>query len=189
MIHETAIIDDGASIGSNTYIWHWSHICSSAVIGKNCSLGQNVYIANRVTIGNGVKIQNNVSVYDSVYIEDDVFCGPSMVFTNVINPRSFINRKNEYKSTIVKKGSSLGANCTIVCGVTIGEYAFVAAGAVVTKDVKPFSLVIGIPAVQHGWISRLGDRIPLPLTGSGEWHCPHTGEVYRLSNSTLSLSA
>jgi len=156
-IHDTAIIDKGASIGSGTKIWHWVHVCSQAQIGRNCSFGQNVYIANDVTIGNNVKVQNNVSIYDSVIIEDNVFCGPSMVFTNVINPRSTIERKDEYKKTIVRQGSSIGANATIICGVEIGEYAFVAAGAVVTKDVQPYSLVAGVPAKQIGWVDKEGN--------------------------------
>lgn len=156
-IHDTAIVDEGASIGSGTKVWHWAHVCSKANIGSNCSFGQNVYVANDVTIGNNVKVQNNVSIYDSVIIEDDVFCGPSMVFTNVINPRSTIERKDEYKKTIVRQGSSIGANATIICGVEIGEYAFVAAGAVVTKDVQPYSLVAGVPAKQIGWVDKEGN--------------------------------
>lgn len=157
--HETAIVDEGAEIGEGTRIWHWAHVCGGAKIGKNCSLGQNVFVGNKVTIGNGVKIQNNVSVYDNVTLEDDVFCGPSMVFTNVYNPRSAINRKNEYRDTIVKKGATLGANCTIVCGVTIGKYAFVGAGAVVTKDVPDYALVVGVPAKQIGQVNEDGNRI------------------------------
>jgi len=157
--HETAIIDEGAQIGKDTRIWHWVHVCGGAQIGERCSLGQNVFIGNKVVIGNNVKIQNNVSVYDNVILEDDVFCGPSMVFTNVYNPRSAICRKNEYRNTLVKKGATLGANCTIVCGVTIGEYAFVGAGAVVTKDVEPYSLVVGNPARQIGWMDECGKRV------------------------------
>lgn len=156
--HETAIIDSGAEIGEGTRIWHWVHICGGAKIGQNCSLGQNVFVGNKVTIGNGVKIQNNVSVYDNVTLEDDVFCGPSMVFTNVYNPRAAVNRKNEYRDTIVKKGATLGANCTIVCGVSIGKYAFVGAGAVVTKDVPDYALVVGVPAKQIGWMNEDGTR-------------------------------
>tara|TARA_A100001234_G_scaffold205726_1_gene201620 strand:- start:204 stop:719 length:516 start_codon:yes stop_codon:yes gene_type:complete len=158
-VHETAIVDDGATIGKGTKIWHWSHICGKAVIGQNCSFGQNVYVANDVTIGDCVKVQNNVSIYDSVIIEDDVFCGPSMVFTNVINPRATIERKNEYKQTLVRRGASIGANATIVCGVEIGEYSFIAAGAVVTKDVEPFSLVAGVPAKRIGWVDKKGNSI------------------------------
>ena len=158
-VHETAIVDDGATIGKGTKIWHWSHICGKAVIGQNCSFGQNVYVANDVTIGDCVKVQNNVSIYDSVIIEDDVFCGPSMVFTNVINPRATIERKNEYKQTLVRRGSSIGANATIVCGVEIGEYSFIAAGAVVTKDVEPFSLEAGVPAKRIGCVDKKGNSI------------------------------
>ena len=158
-IHKTAIVEDSAKIGRGTKIWHWVHICKGAVIGENCSFGQNVYVANDVTIGNNVKVQNNVSIYDSVEIEDDVFCGPSMVFTNVINPRSSIVRKSEYEKTIVRRGATIGANATIICGVEIGKFAFIAAGAVVTKDVSPYSLVAGIPAVHMGWVDKEGNRI------------------------------
>jgi UDP-2-acetamido-3-amino-2,3-dideoxy-glucuronate N-acetyltransferase len=154
--HETAIVDDGAQIGADSHIWHWAHICAGAKIGKNCSLGQNVFVANNVIIGNNVKIQNNVSVYDNVVLEDDVFCGPSMVFTNVYNPRAAISRKHEYRDTLVKKGATLGANCTIICGVTIGKYAFVGAGAVVNRDVPDYALVVGVPAKQIGWMSECG---------------------------------
>lgn len=185
LIHSTAIVDEGAELGIGTKVWHWSHISSNAKIGKNCNLGQNVFVGNKVKVGDNVKIQNNVSLYDNVIIENDVFCGPSAVFTNVINPRAFINRKDEYKTTYVKKGSTLGANCTIVCGVTIGEYSFIAAGAVVVKDVKPFSLVMGVSAKHVGWISPYGERIPLPLKGVGEWTCPHTKEVFKLTNDNL----
>ena len=184
-VHPTAIVDTGAIVGEHTRIWHWSHICSEAKIGNKCSLGQNVFIGNKVVIGNNVKIQNNVSVYDNVTLEDDVFCGPSMVFTNVYNPRSAISRKHEYRETIVKKGASLGANCTIVCGVTIGEHAFIGAGAVVNKDVAAFALMVGVPAKQIGWISTYGERIDLPITGTGNWECPHTGESYELFDKVL----
>lgn len=184
-VHETAIIDDGAVIGKGSRVWHWVHICGNAVIGDNCSFGQNVFVGNRVTIGNNVKIQNNVSVYDNVTIEDDVFCGPSMVFTNVYNPRSAISRKDDYRNTIVKKGATLGANCTIVCGITIGEHAFIGAGSVVNKDVEPFALMVGVPAKQIGWMSRFGEQLPLPLTGNGEASCPHTGDLYRLEKGCL----
>ena len=183
--HETAIIDEGAQIGDGTRIWHWVHICSQAVIGKNCSFGQNVFVGNKVKIGNNVKIQNNVSVYDNVNIEDDVFCGPSMVFTNVINPRSAIVRKDEYKITTVKKGTTIGANATIVCGVTLGEYSFVAAGAVINRDVKDFALMAGVPARQIGWMSRFGERINLPVSGEGQALCPHLGDHYELSGDEL----
>ena len=157
--HETAIVDDGAIIGDNTCIWHFSHVCSNVVIGSDCSLGQNVYVGNDVRIGTQCKIQNNVSVYDGVILEDDVFCGPSMVFTNVYNPRAAIPRKHEYRPTLIKKGATLGANCTIVCGVTIGSYAFIGAGAVVTKDVPDFALMLGVPAKQVGLVDKEGNRI------------------------------
>jgi len=179
-IHPTAIVDAGASLGEGTRVWHWVHVCASAHIGRGCSLGQNVFIGNRVTIGNNVKIQNNVSVYDNVTLEDDVFCGPSMVFTNVYNPRAAVSRKAEYRDTLVRRGASLGANCTIVCGTTIGEWAFVAAGAVVNRDVAPYALVAGVPARQIGWMSRYGERLDLPLSGDARATCPHTGEVYEL---------
>ncbi len=183
--HETAIVDAGATIGANTRIWHWVHVSSGATIGEKCSLGQNVYVGNRVLIGNNVKIQNNVSVYDNVTLEDDVFCGPSMVFTNVYNPRSAVTRKDEYRDTVVKRGATLGANCTIVCGVTIGEYAFIGAGAVVNKDVKPYALMVGVPAKQVGWMSEFGEQLKLPLSGSGETRCDKTNSVYMLINSTV----
>ncbi|AHZ84214.1 UDP-2-acetamido-3-amino-2, 3-dideoxy-D-glucuronate N-acetyltransferase [Bdellovibrio bacteriovorus] len=183
--HETAIVDEGAQIGEGTKVWHWAHISSLAVIGKKCSFGQNVYVGNKVTIGDNCKVQNNVSIYDNVYLEDDVFCGPSMVFTNVINPRSGVIRKDEYRNTVVKRGATIGANATIVCGVTLGEYSFVAAGAVVTKDVKAFALMAGVPARQIGWMSKFGERVALPLRGSGEYQCPNTGDIYRLSGDLL----
>lgn len=183
--HETAIVDAGANIGAGTRIWHWVHVSGGAKIGERCSLGQNVYVGNRVVIGNNVKIQNNVSVYDNVTLEDDVFCGPSMVFTNVYNPRSAVTRKDEYRDTVVKRGVTLGANCTIVCGVTIGEFAFIGAGAVVNKDVKPYALMVGVPAKQIGWMSEFGEQLKLPLSGSGEARCVHTATVYTMSNSML----
>jgi UDP-2-acetamido-3-amino-2,3-dideoxy-glucuronate N-acetyltransferase len=186
-IHETAIIDKGAKIGTGTHIWHWVHVCGGAVIGKNCSLGQNVFIGNQVVIGNNVKIQNQVSVYDNVILEDDVFCGPSMVFTNVYNPRSEISRKNQYRDTLVKRGATLGANCTIVCGNTIGQYAFIGAGSVVNRHVPDFALVVGVPARQIGWMSRYGERLDLPLTGDSETTCPHTGTRYQLKNGLCYL--
>ncbi len=185
--HETAIVDQGATIGEGCRVWHWVHVCGGAKIGKGVSLGQNVFVGNKVTIGDFCKIQNNVSVYDNVTLEEGVFCGPSMVFTNVYNPRSLIERKEEYKNTLVKKGATLGANCTIVCGVSIGNYAFIGAGAVITKDVPDFSLMVGVPARQIGWMSRYGEQLLLPLTGSGSTKCPHTGEVYALSNGKLRL--
>jgi UDP-2-acetamido-3-amino-2,3-dideoxy-glucuronate N-acetyltransferase len=184
-IHPSAIIDPGASIGAGTRIWHFVHVCSGARIGERCSLGQNVFVGNRVVIGNNVKVQNNVSIYDNVFLEDDVFCGPSMVFTNVYNPRSAVSRKDEYRDTIVGRGATLGANCTVICGITIGEQAFVAAGAVVNRDVKPFALVAGVPARQIGWMSAFGDRVPLPLRGAGNFRCPSTGDIYRLEGETL----
>ena len=186
-VHESAIVDDGAKIGNDTRVWHFVHVCSGAQIGEGCSLGQNVFVGNKVTIGNNVKVQNNVSVYDNVHIEDDVFCGPSMVFTNVYNPRSFIERKIEYRDTLVKKGATLGANCTIVCGVTIGEYSLVGAGAVINKDVPAFALMVGVPARQIGWISKYGEQLELPISGTGTEKCEHTGDTYQLLGSTLTL--
>jgi len=185
-IHCTAIIDDGAQIGEDTRIWHWTHVCGGAIIGKRCSLGQNVFVGNDVQIGSNVKIQNNVSIYDSVSLEEDVFCGPSMVFTNVYNPRSAVNRKSEYRRTVVRKGATLGANCTIICGVEIGEYAFIGAGAVINRDVKPYALMAGVPARQIGWISQHGERLSLPLSGNGHAVCPATGRRYMLSNGEVS---
>lgn len=186
-IHDTAIVDEGATIGAETKIWHWAHVCAGAKIGRDCSLGQNVYVGNKVTIGNNVRIQNNVSVYDNVTLEDDVFCGPSMVFTNVYNPRSAIARKQEYRDTVVKKGATLGANCTIVCGNTIGEHAFVGAGSVITKDVPNFALMVGVPARQVGWMSRYGERLNLPISGEGKAICSATKECYRLNGNSLVL--
>ena len=186
-IHFTSIIDEGAIIGKTTKIWHWTHICAEAKIGEQCSIGQNVFIANKVIIGNNVKIQNNVSVYDCVTIEDDVFCGPSMVFTNVYNPRSFIVRKSEYKSTLIKKGASLGANCTIVCGVTIGEFAFIAAGCVVNKDVKPFALIAGVPGKQIGWMSKHGEKLNIKIGEEGEVICVKSKEVYYIKNGECNI--
>ncbi|OFS87273.1 serine acetyltransferase [Oligella sp. HMSC05A10] len=184
--HESAIVDDGAQIGEGSRVWHFAHVCAGAKIGKGVSLGQNVFVGNKVTIGDHCKIQNNVSVYDNVHLEEGVFCGPSMVFTNVYNPRSLIERKDEYRDTLVKKGATLGANCTIVCGVTIGEYAFVGAGAVVNKDVKPYALMVGVPAKQIGWMSEYGEQLDLPLTGNGQVKCSHTDTQYVLRGSFLS---
>lgn len=186
-IHPTAIVDEGAQIGDDTCIWHWVHICGGARIGFSCTLGQNVFIGNRTVIGNNCKIQNNVSVYDGVNLEDDVFCGPSVVFTNVYNPRSYVSRRGEYRSTLVKRGATLGANATVVCGVTIGEYAFVAAGALVNRTVKPYALMAGVPAKQIGWMSQFGERLALPLEGNAETICPHTGLKYLLCDSRCSL--
>lgn len=186
--HSSAVVDDGAQIGEGTHVWHFAHVCAGAVIGAKCSLGQNVFIGNDVLIGNNVKIQNNVSVYDAVTIQDDVFCGPSMVFTNVYNPRSAVVRKNEYRKTLIKKGATLGANSTIVCGVTVGEYAFVGAGAVINKDVPDFALMIGVPARQIGWMSRFGERLDLPLKGNASTVCPHTQEKYVLIDGVCMLT-
>lgn len=183
--HETAIVDEGAQIGEGSRVWHFVHVCGGAKIGKAVSLGQNVFVGNKVSIGDHCKIQNNVSVYDNVTLEDGVFCGPSMVFTNVYNPRSLIERKDEYRNTLVKKGATLGANCTIVCGVTIGEYAFVGAGAVVNKDVKPYALMVGVPAKQIGWMSEYGEQLDLPLEGDGEAACSHTQTRYILTDGHL----
>ena len=186
-IHSSAIVDEGATIGAGSRIWHWVHICSGAVIGERCSFGQNVFVGNRVRVGNNVKIQNNVSVYDNVILQDDVFCGPSMVFTNVYNPRSAIPRKDSFSTTVVGQGATLGANCTIVCGISIGMYAFVGAGAVVKQSVRDYALVVGVPAKQIGWMSRFGEQIPLPLSGTGSFICPHTGENYSLFGDRLRL--
>lgn len=186
-VHPTAIVDPGASIGEGTRIWHWVHVSPKAVVGAGCSLGQNVYVGNRVRIGNNVKIQNNVSVYDNVTLEDDVFCGPSMVFTNVYNPRSAVSRKDEYRDTLIRRGATLGANCTIVCGVVVGEYAFIGAGSVVNRDVPAFALMVGVPARQIGWMSRFGERLALPLHGAGETICPHTSDRYVLQAGVCRL--
>ncbi|ERT12137.1 acetyltransferase [Photorhabdus temperata] len=185
MIHPSAIVDEGAQIGKNSRIWHFTHVCSGAQIGEGCSLGQNVFIGNQVTIGNHCKIQNNVSVYDNVHLEEGVFCGPSMVFTNVYNPRSLIERKSEYKTTRVKTGATLGANCTIICGTTIGAYAFIGAGAVVNKDVPDYALMVGVPAKQIGWISEFGEQLDLPLHGQAITTCRHTQHIYQLNHHTV----
>lgn len=184
IIHPTAIVDAGAMIGAGTHVWHWVHICGGARIGARCSFGQGVFVGNDVMIGDNVRVQNNVSIYDAITLEDDVFCGPSAVFTNVYNPRASIDRKSEYRGTLVRQGATLGANCTIVCGVTVGRYAFIGAGAVVTRDVKPYALVVGAPARQIGWMSRNGDRLDLPLTGNGRTRCPATG-TYVLEDSQV----
>lgn len=184
--HETSIVDQGARIGEGTRVWHWVHICAGAKIGEHCSFGQNVFVGNDVVIGNNVKVQNNVSVYDAVTIEDDVFCGPSMVFTNVYNPRSAVTRKDEYRRTLVQKGATIGANATIVCGVKIGQYAFIAAGAVINKDVKPYALMVGVPANQIGWMSEYGERLNLPLSGNANAICAKTGAHYVLVGGYLS---
>lgn len=184
-IHPSAIVDDGAEIGDGTRIWHFVHVCSGARIGKGVSLGQNVFVGNKVVIGDRCKIQNNVSVYDNVTLEEGVFCGPSMVFTNVYNPRSLIVRRDEYRDTLVKRGATLGANCTIVCGVTIGNFAFVGAGAVVQRSVPDFALIVGVPARQIGWMSAYGEQLDLPLDGDAGTVCPHTGDIYVLGNGKL----
>jgi UDP-2-acetamido-3-amino-2,3-dideoxy-glucuronate N-acetyltransferase len=186
-IHPSAIIDKGAQIGDGSRVWHFSHICSGARIGMKCTLGQNVFVGNDVVIGNNVKIQNNVSVYDAVTIEDDVFCGPSMVFTNVYNPRSAVTRKDEYRKTLIKRGATLGANSTIVCGITLGEYAFVGAGALINKDVPDFALMVGVPSKHIGWMSRFGERLDLPLKGNAETICPKTNEKYVLVDGKCSI--
>lgn len=184
-VHPSAIVDEGAHIGAGSRIWHFVHVCAGAHIGEHCSLGQNVFVGNRVRIGNHCKIQNNVSVYDNVTLEAGVFCGPSMVFTNVYNPRSLIERKSEYRDTLVKTGATLGANCTIVCGVTIGRFAFIGAGAVVNKDVPDYALMVGVPARQIGWMSEYGEQLDLPLSGNGQTVCPHTGAVYVLHHGLV----
>lgn len=184
-IHETAIVDDGAQIDEGTRIWHWTHVCAGARIGRDCSLGQNVFVGNRVTLGNNVKVQNNVSIYDDVVLEDDVFCGPSMVFTNVVNPRSHVPRKYEYKPTVVRRGATIGANATIICGNEVGEYAFIAAGAVVTHDVPPYALVIGNPARRRGWMCRCGVRLP---DMQGEQTCQACGARYQIGGDACQPS-
>jgi UDP-2-acetamido-3-amino-2,3-dideoxy-glucuronate N-acetyltransferase len=189
LIHDSAIVDSGATLGEGTRVWHFSHVCGGACIGSACSLGQNVFIGNDVRIGDRVKIQNNVSVYDAVSIEDDVFCGPSMVFTNVYNPRAAVVRKDEYRRTLVRRGATIGANATIVCGITIGEYAFIAAGAVVNRDVPPFALMAGVPARQAGWMSRHGERLPLGVHANGKAACPHTGDIYTVRDGACSVES
>ncbi|MCK4530707.1 MAG: N-acetyltransferase [Candidatus Marinimicrobia bacterium] len=180
-VHDTARVDEGALIGAGTKIWHFSHIMPGAVVGERCSIGQNVNIGSKAVVGNGVKVQNNVSIYDSIVIEDDVFCGPSCVFTNVVNPRAFVERKTEYKETRIKKGASIGANATVVCGVTLGEYCFIGAGAVITKDVPAYALMVGVPAKQKGWVSREGEILGKDLI------CARTGEKYEVDNGQLHI--
>lgn len=185
-VHPSAIVDDGAEIGEGSRIWHFVHVCGGARIGKGVSLGQNVFVGDKVSIGDRCKIQNNVSVYDNVNLEEGVFCGPSMVFTNVYNPRSLVERKDEYRDTLVKKGATLGANCTIVCGTTIGAFAFIGAGAVIQRNVPDFALMVGVPARQIGWMSAYGERLELPVEGNGNTTCPHTGDTYVLRDGALS---
>ena len=186
-VHETAIVDEGAQIGAGSKVWHWVHICGAAKIGKCVSLGQNVFVGNKVIIGDQCKIQNNVSVYDNVTLEDGVFCGPSVVFTNVYNPRSLIERKNEYQNTLIKKGATLGANCTILCGIIIREFAFVGAGALINKDVPAYALMVGVPAKQIGWMSEYGEKLDLPLSGNANTTCEHTGQKYQLKDGQVSV--
>ncbi len=182
---KVADVEESAEIGAGSKVWHYSHVMPGARLGKNCILGQNVYVGRNVVIGNNVKVQNNVSVYERVELEDGVFCGPSMVFTNVVNPRSEIERKSEFKATLVKQGATLGANCTILCGYTIGRYAFIGASAVVTKDVPAYALMVGVPAKQIGWMTRHGERLQLPLEGESEAACPATGDRYQLKNGIV----
>lgn len=186
-VHPTAIVDEGASLGEGCRVWHFAHISAQARIGAGCSFGQNAFVGNDVLIGNNVKIQNNVSVYDAVTLEDDVFCGPSMVFTNVYNPRAAVIRKAEYRKTLVKRGATLGANCTIICGITIGEYAFIGAGAVVNRSSPAHALIVGVPGRQIGWMSRFGRQLDLPLQGDGRALCEDTGDVYVLRDGVCSI--
>lgn len=183
--HESAIVDEGAQVGQGSKVWHFAHVSAGARIGARCALGQGVYVGNEVVIGNNVRIQNNVSVYDAVTLEDDVFCGPSMVFTNVYNPRAAVARKSEYRPTLVKQGATLGANCTIVCGHQIGRYAFVGAGAVVQKDVPDYALMVGVPARRVGWMSRYGEKLAFDAQGLAA--CPHTGDQYLLTGERCEL--
>ena len=188
-VHSTAVVDAGATLGEGSAVWHFAHVCAGAQIGAGCSLGQGVFVGNDVLIGNNVRIQNNVSVYDAVTLEDDVFCGPSAVFTNVVNPRAAVPRKSEYRRTWVKRGATLGANCTVICGHTIGAHAFVGAGAVVTADVPDFALMVGVPARRVGWISKHGERLDLPVRGVGHAQCPATGDRYALDGDTLTCNS
>jgi UDP-2-acetamido-3-amino-2,3-dideoxy-glucuronate N-acetyltransferase len=184
-VHDTAVIDDGAQLGQGSRIWHFAHICGGACIGERVSIGQNVFVAATAVVGDGCKIQNNVSIYDGVTLDRDVFCGPSMVFTNVMNPRAHVERKTEYRKTHVGQGATLGANSTIVCGITVGAFAFVGAGSVVTRDVPEFALIVGNPARQIGWMSAAGERLDLQVTGAGEARCPRDGDIYRLEGEVL----
>jgi len=186
IIHESAEIDKGAQIGDGSRVWHFVHVCGGAKIGKNVSLGQNVFVGNCVEIGDNCKVQNNVSIYDNVYLEEGVFCGPSMVFTNVYNPRALLERKSEYRDTVVCKGATLGANCTVICGVTIGRFAFIGAGAVIKNDVPDYALMVGVPANQTGWMSEYGEQLNLSIEDSGRAVCAHSGAVYILADGKLS---
>ena len=186
-VHETSFIDENVTVGEGTKIWHFSHILKDCKIGSDCSFGQNVVVGPNVIVGNKVKIQNNVSVYDGVTLEDGVFCGPSCVFTNVHNPRSEIERKHEYRKTLVKRGATLGANCTIVCGITIGKFAFIGAGAVISKDVTDYALIVGVPGKQIGWMSEYGEKLDLPLTGNAKTICKHTNQIYELNDNKVTL--
>lgn len=184
-VHNSAIIDDGVVIGEGSRVWHWSHVCGGAKIGKRVSLGQNVFVGNKVVIGDNCKVQNNVSLYDNLFLEEGVFCGPSVVFTNVYNPRALVERKDEYRDTIVRKGATLGANCTVVCGVAIGAFAFVGAGSLINKNVKDYALMVGVPAKQIGWMTEHGERMALPLEGEGSYQCPHSGHIYLLNDDEV----
>ena len=188
-VHPSAIVDAGAQLGDGTHVWHFAHVCAGARIGPGCSLGQGVFVGNDVHIGANVKIQNHVAVYDAVTLEDDVFCGPSMVFTNVLNPRAAVPRKAEYRRTLVKRGATLGANCTVVCGHTIGAYAFIGAGAVVASDVPDYALMVGVPAKRIGWMSRHGERLALPVRGEAQATCATTGEHYQLRGDVLTCNS
>lgn len=188
-IHSSAIVDAGAEIGTGSRVWHFAHVCAGARIGAGVSLGQGVFVGNKVVIGDQCKVQNNVSIYDNVTLEQGVFCGPSMVFTNVHNPRALIERKDQYRDTLVRQGATLGANCTIVCGVTIGAYAFVGAGAVISRDVPDFALMVGVPARRIGWMSAYGEKLDLPQAGQASALCPHTGDRYHLSDNTVTREA
>lgn len=185
IVHETSFLDENVTIGQGTKIWHFSHILRDCKIGENCSFGQNVVVGPNVIVGNKVKIQNNVSVYEGVTLEDGVFCGPSCVFTNVHNPRSEIERKHEYRKTLVKKGATLGANCTIVCGIIIGKFAFIGAGAVISKDVPDYALIVGVPGKQIGWMSEYGEKLDLPVTGNAITKCKHTNQIYELKKDKV----
>lgn len=183
--HPSAIVDEGAQIGAGSRVWHFVHVCAGARIGAGVSLGQNVFVGNKVVIGDHCKVQNNVSVYDNVTLEEGVFCGPSMVFTNVYNPRSLIERKDQYRDTLVKRGATLGANCTVVCGVTIGAFAFIGAGAVINRDVPDYALMVGVPARQIGWMSEYGEQLDLPLSGEAAVTCEHSGATYKLQGNVI----